>query len=90
MAHISEILLKPNTRVLALVIFYDNRKQNEKKMFIVMSCVIYTILSKYVFIDYLGYEKSKLSYYALAFMGGTHILIKIMTTYWYLEFYIYY
>ena len=52
MAHISEILLKPNTRVLALVIFYDNRKKNAKKMFIVMSCVIYTIISKYVFIDY--------------------------------------
>ena len=30
-------------------------------MFRVLSCVIYTIISKYVCIDYLGYEKSKLS-----------------------------
>ena len=28
----------------------------------VLSCVIYTIIGKYVCIDYLGYEKSKLSY----------------------------
>ena len=30
-------------------------------MFRVFSCVIYTIISKYVCIDYLGYEKAKLS-----------------------------
>ena len=29
-------------------------------MFIVLSCLIYTIISKYVCIDYLGYEKAKL------------------------------
>ena len=30
-------------------------------MFRVLSCVIYTIISKYVCIDYVGFEKSKLS-----------------------------
>ena len=35
------------------------------KMFRVLSCVIYTIISKYFCIDYLGYEKSKLSYLRL-------------------------
>ena len=30
-------------------------------MFKVLSCVIYTIISKYFCIDYLGYEKAKLS-----------------------------
>ena len=42
-AHISKILLKDNTRVLALVMFYKNRKINTWKMFIVLSCVIYKI-----------------------------------------------
>ena len=32
-----------------------------RKMFRVLSCVIYKIIRKYVCVDYLGYEKSKLS-----------------------------
>ena len=38
-------------------------------MFRVLSCVIYTIISKYVYIDYLGYEKSKLSDLRLGVTG---------------------
>ena len=56
-SRINKILLKPDTRVLALVMFYETRKINAKKMFKVLSCVIYTIISSYVCIDYLGYEK---------------------------------
>ena len=58
MTQISKISLKTNTRVLALVMFYDNRK-NTKKFFRVLSCVIYTIIRNYDCIDYLGSEKSK-------------------------------
>ena len=61
-------MIEKNTRVLALVIFYENRKKIIRKMFRVLSCVIYTIIGKYVYIDYLGYEKSKLSDLHL---GGT-------------------
>ena len=68
MTQISKILLKPNTRVLALVVFFDNRK-NAKKMLRVLSCGIYTIISNYVFIDYLGSEKSKLSDLRLGVAG---------------------
>ena len=57
MAHISKILLKANTIVLELVMFYENIKINTKNIFRVLSCVIYTIISKYVCIDYLGSEK---------------------------------
>ena len=38
-------------------------------MFRVLSCVIYTIIVKYVCIDYLGYEKSKLSDLRLGLTG---------------------
>ena len=41
--------------------FYENREKNSRKIFRVLSCVIYTIISKYVCIDYLGSDKSKLS-----------------------------
>ena len=44
-------------------------KKNEKKMFRVLSCVIYTIISNYVCIDYLGSEKSKLSNLCIGVTG---------------------
>ena len=51
---IKSILKKRNTSVLALIIFYDTRADNPKKYFIVLSCVIYTIIKNYVCIDYLA------------------------------------
>ena len=68
-AHISKILLKSNTIVLALVMFYENRGKYTKKFFRVLSCVIYTIISKYFCIDYVGSEKSKLSDLRLGVAG---------------------
>ena len=56
--HISKILAKNNTRVLALLIFYETRK-NSKKFLKVLSCVIYTIISNCVYIDYLASELKK-------------------------------
>ena len=49
---IKSTLSRKKTRVLALFIFYETRKHPKKK-FKVFSCVIYTIISNYVFIDYL-------------------------------------
>ena len=54
--------------MLALVMLYDNRKKS-KKMFRVLSCVIYTIIRKYVCIDYLGSEKETLSDLRLGVSG---------------------
>ena len=42
---------------------------NAKEIFRVLSCVIYTIISNTVCIDYLGSEKSKLSYLRLRIIG---------------------
>ena len=39
-------------------------------LFRVLSCVIYTIIDKYVWIDYLGHEKAKLSDLRLGVTGG--------------------
>ena len=41
------------TRVLALVVFYELGNINPRKMFKVMSCVIYTIIDRYVSIVYI-------------------------------------
>ena len=56
-SRISKTLVKHNTRVLALVIFYESGKTIIRKLFRVLSCVIYNIISKYVCIDYLGSNK---------------------------------
>ena len=53
--HIRTILAKNNTIVLALLMFYETRN-NPKKAFKVLSCVIYKIISTYVCIDYLASE----------------------------------
>ena len=66
--YISKILSK-NTRVLALFIFYETRQEKPKKVFKVMSCVIYTIISNYVCIVYLDSESKKLSELGLCYGG---------------------
>ena len=53
--YIRTILEKNNTRVLALFMLYETRK-NPRKDFKVLSCVIYTIIRNYVCIDYLACE----------------------------------
>ena len=59
--HINKTLMKRDTRVLALVVFYELGDFNRREMFKVLSCVIYTIIGRYVFIDYLGTETKKIS-----------------------------
>ena len=44
--HINYILLKRNTRVIALVVHYEHGNINTRKMFKVMSCVIYTMIDR--------------------------------------------
>ena len=53
--------MKRDTRVLALVFCYDLGNFNPRKMFRVLSCVIYTIIDRYVCIEYLGTETKKIS-----------------------------
>ena len=53
--------MKRNTRVLALVVHYELGNINPRKMFKVLSCVIYSIIDRYVCIDYLGTDINKIS-----------------------------
>ena len=65
--HINKTLMNRYTRVLALVVFYELGTFNPIKMFKVLSCVIYTIIDRYVCIDYLGTETRKISEIHLVF-----------------------
>ena len=56
--------------MLALVKIYESGKTIVRKLFRVLSCLIYTIIDKYVCIDYLGSEKSKLSYLKIGCTGS--------------------
>ena len=53
--------MKRNTRVITLVVYYEYENLNPRKMFKVLSCVIYTIIDRYVCIDYLCTEIKKIS-----------------------------
>ena len=59
--HINKTLMNQYTRVLAFVVFYEHGTFNPRKMFKVLSCVIYTIIDRYVCIYYLGSETNKIS-----------------------------
>ena len=50
---INVILKKRNTRVIALIMIYEQGNLSTIKVFKVLSCVIYTMIEKYVCIDYL-------------------------------------
>ena len=55
--HINNILLRHNTRAIALIVNYEHGSFSTRKLFKVLSCVIYIIIDKYVCIDYLCTEK---------------------------------
>ena len=57
---INKTLMKRNTRVLALVVFYELGNINPRKNFKVLSCVIYTIIDRYVCIYYLVTDIKKI------------------------------
>ena len=70
-SHINTILMKKNTRVFTLVVFYEFGGINPRKMFKVLSCVIYTIIYRYICIDFLGTEKKKISELRLGYTFQT-------------------
>ena len=51
---------KNNTCVLELVMFCDMRHKNSTRAFRVLSCVIYTIIENYLWIDYLSFQSKQL------------------------------
>ena len=59
--HINKTLMKRDTRVLALVVFYELGNFNPSNVFKVLSCILYKIIDRYVCIDYLGTETNKIS-----------------------------
>ena len=59
--HTNKKLMKRNTGVLAVVVHYEHGTINPRKMFKVLSCVIYKIIDRYVCIDYLGTYIKKIS-----------------------------
>ena len=59
--HINNILLRRNTRVIALIIHYEHGTLKTRFFLKVLSCVVYTIIDRYVCIDYFLYIKKKKS-----------------------------
>ena len=58
--HINDILFRANTRVIVLIVNNEHGSFSTRNVFKVLSCVIYTIIDKYVCIDYLCTEKKRL------------------------------
>ena len=41
------------TCVMALIMFYENNEEKPKKVYKVLSCVVYSLVDYYVWIDYI-------------------------------------
>ena len=54
METINDCLGNKNTCVMALITFNDNNKEKPKKVYKVLSCVVYSLIENYVCIDYLS------------------------------------
>ena len=54
-------LKKRNTCVMAQIIIYENNGGNVKKVYIVLSCVVYSLMDIYVCIDYILCQSKNLS-----------------------------
>ena len=54
METIRDFLKNKNTCVMVLIIIYENNGGKAKKVYIVLSCVVYSFIENYVCIDYLS------------------------------------
>ena len=53
---------KKNKCIIALIMFYGGNGLEPKKVYRVLSCVIYSLIDNYVCIDYLSYQPKTLSF----------------------------
>ena len=54
MRTIKDFLMKKDTCVVALILFYKNNGEIPNKLYRVLSCVVYYLMENYVYIDYLS------------------------------------
>ena len=54
-------MMKKNTSFMALILIYENNGEIVKTVYIVLSCVVYTLIDNYVCIEYLSCQSKKLS-----------------------------
>ena len=54
METIRDFMKKNNTCVIALIFFYENKEAKPKKVYRVLSCVLYYLIYNYVCIEYLA------------------------------------
>ena len=60
MKTIRYFLLNKNTSVMALIIIYENSGKDVRKLYRMLSCVVYTFMENYVCIDYLSCQSKTL------------------------------
>ena len=56
MEAIKDCLRKKNKFVMALIMFYENNGVKPKKLYRVLSCVLYYLIDNYVCIDYKHFQ----------------------------------
>ena len=80
--NIRDVLKKNNTCAIALIVFYENKDTEPKKVYRVLVCVLYSIIDNYVCIDHPSCQSKTLSsiYSNKKFERTSY---NIVTWYWY-------
>ena len=60
METIKKNLMKKHTCAMALIMSHENNEEKTKKVYRVLSCVIYSLIDNYVCIDYLSCQSKTL------------------------------
>ena len=56
MKTIKHCLMKKNKSIMALIMIYENNVKDTKTVYIVISCVVYTLIENYICMDYLSFQ----------------------------------
>ena len=59
--NIRYVMKNKDTCVIALIIFYESKGKAPIKVYMVLNCVLYSIINNYVCIEYLSFQYKTLS-----------------------------
>ena len=61
MENIIDVMIKKDTFVIVLILFYDSKLKNPIKVYMVLSFILYSLINNYVCIGYLCYQYKTLN-----------------------------
>ena len=97
MENIRDVIKNKDTCVIAIIMFYESKGRNPIQVYMVLSCVLYSLIKNYVCIDYIYFQSKKLisisydrifeqkSYNILLGIVIPEVLLNLVYCHWFME-----